>query len=58
MEEIKELADAWEGDLIDYKGRTLRVINVQIIEAGHFKQIRAVKLNPLFMFTRVIEIVI
>jgi hypothetical protein len=58
MEEIKELVDAWEGDLIDYKGKTLRVINTEIIEAGYFKRIRAVNINPLFKFTRVITIIV
>lgn len=58
MEEIKGLYEAWEGDLIEYKGKILRVVGVDIIKGGHFKMIKAVRCGPLFGFTKVYTIVI
>jgi len=51
MEEIKELIDAWEGDLTIYKDKIYRVVNTDIIEAGHVKKLRVVKSNPLLPIT-------
>jgi len=51
MGKIKELIDAWEGDLIIYKDKVYRVINTKIIDAGHVKKLRVVKSNPLLPIT-------
>lgn len=53
MEEIKDFEDAWEGDLVDYKGKTYRVITADIIEAGHFKRLRVINPNPLLPFVHI-----
>jgi len=54
MEEIKDFENAWEGDLVDWRGKTYRVLTVHY-DTG-FKILRVVNPNPLFPFTRVREI--
>lgn len=54
MEEIKDFKNAWEGDLVESKGKVYRVLTVHY-DAG-FKILRVVKSNPFFCFTRVRKI--
>lgn len=57
MEEIKDFYDAWEGDLVDYKGKTYRVIWANYLIGGNLKTLKVVNPNPIFPFVRVKTII-